>query len=47
MTRSRLLLAWCVRAMQRTEDPTLERFGNLRIDQSKKTVPLFYARKAA
>jgi hypothetical protein len=47
MTRSRLVLAWCVRVMQRGEDPLLERFGNLRIEQSKRTVPLFYARKAA
>jgi hypothetical protein len=47
MIRSRLVLAWCVRVMQRGEDPTLQRFGNLRIDQSKAAVPVFYARKAA
>lgn len=47
MTRSRQVLAWWVRVIQRAEDPTLRRFGNLRIDQSSASVPLFYARKSA
>ncbi|MFN3576803.1 MAG: hypothetical protein ACK4TJ_07480 [Tabrizicola sp.] len=46
MIRSRLLLALRFRGMRRTDDPLLERFANLRIDRSKRTVPLFYARKA-
>jgi hypothetical protein len=46
MIRSRLVQAWLARFKQR-EDPTLERFGNLRIDPAATRVPLFYARKAA
>lgn len=47
MIRSRLVLAWYARLMRREEDPALRRFGNLRIDQPKAAVPVFYARKAA
>ncbi|MFM7334417.1 MAG: hypothetical protein ACKO1H_08380 [Tabrizicola sp.] len=47
MTCSRLVLTWYSKLLRQKEDPALQRFGNLRIDQPSASVPVFYARKAA
>ena len=46
MIRSKLVLTWYARMLRRGEDPALLRFSNIRIDQAKAAVPVFYARKA-
>lgn len=47
MIRPSLVLSWYARLMRRGEDPALRRFGNLRLDEPRAAVPVFFVRKAA